>query len=114
MPAAFHSLADLYLGHTQALCDLLDAGPQTLLHGDSHTGNTFVEGSRVGLLDWACTCRAPGLRDVSYYLCSSLPSERRRSDERALIERYLDAYSRAGGAAPSPEGAWREHRRFAG
>jgi hypothetical protein len=113
MPAAFHSLAELYLDHTEALCDLLDAGPQTLLHGDSHTGNTFFDGSRVGLLDWACTCRAPGLRDVSYYLCSSAPTERRRSDERALLERYLDAFSRCGGAAPSLEDAWRAHRRFA-
>ena len=70
-------------------------------------------GSGWGLLDWACTCRAPGLRDVSYYLCSSTPTDRRRTDERALLERYLEAFARFGGEAPSAEQAWRAHRRFA-
>jgi aminoglycoside phosphotransferase (APT) family kinase protein len=113
MPQAFQSLAELYVEHTGALSDLLDQGSQTLLHGDSHTGNTFFEGDRVGLLDWACTCRAPGIRDVSYFLCSSIPTERRRSDERALLERYLAALAGAGAAAPAFEAAWLQHRRFA-
>jgi hypothetical protein len=113
LPESSHALARIYLDHTEAMCDLLDAGPQTLLHGDSHTGNTFIDQGRVGLLDWACTCRAPGLRDVSYYLCASAPTELRREHEVALIERYLAGLAAAGGVAASFDDAWRQYRRFA-
>jgi len=113
MPRAFHELAELYLEHTEALCDLLDEGPQTLIHGDSHLGNTFVDRDRVGLLDWACTCRAPGLRDVSYYLCASTPTGLRRRSQHALLRRYLFALAEAGVSGPGFEEAWRQVRRFA-
>lgn len=113
MPAEFRDLAALYLGHTDALGDLLDAGPPTLLHGDCHLGNSFFDGDRVGLLDWACTSRAPAFRDVAYYLCSSLPIERRRELERPLLERYLAGLAAAGGEAPDLESAWRLLRRYA-
>jgi len=113
MPPEFHELADIYLHHTDPLCDLLDSGPQTLLHGDSHLGNTFFDGETVGLLDWACTCHAPGIRDVSYYLCNSIPSEARRERERGLLERYLARLASAGGEAPAFDEAWRQYRLFA-
>ena len=113
MSPAFHELASLYREHNEALSDLLDAGPQTLVHGDSHLGNTFVDGDRVGLLDWACVCRAPGMRDVSYYLCASTATEDRRALETTLVRRYLDALARAGVDAPDFDEAWRQHRLFA-
>jgi aminoglycoside phosphotransferase (APT) family kinase protein len=113
MPEAFHRLAEIYIGHTEALTDLLDDGPQTLVHGDAHLGNTFVDAGRVGLLDWACTCRAPGFRDVAYYLCNSMPVERRRELERSLLERYLAGLAAAGGEAPDFDTAWRALRRYA-
>jgi len=113
MPEAFHALARLYLDHTEAVCNLLDSGPETLLHGDSHAGNTFLDGDRVGLLDWACVCRGPGLRDVSYYLCNSIPKEMRRAKESTLLTRYLERLDAMGGIAPSFEDAWRLHRRLA-
>ena len=89
MPTEFRALGELYVEHVEPLSDLLDAGPQTLLHGDSHLGNLFLESQRIGLLDWACTCRGPGIRDVAYFLCNSVPSELRRDNERAWLERYL-------------------------
>lgn len=113
MPPPFHDMAELYLDHNDALNDRLDAGTPTLLHGDSHMGNTFVDGGRVGLLDWACVCRAPGLRDVAYYLCSSIPTERRREQEQGLLARYLEAVARGGGEPPAFDEAWRRYRCFA-
>ncbi len=113
MPAEFHALAELYLGHHEALCDLLDSGPWTLTHGDCHVGNTFQDGDRIGLLDWACVCRAPGIRDVSYYLCNSVPTAIRRECERALLKRYLERLEIAGGVAPAFEDAWKQYRRLA-
>ena len=32
--------------------------------------------------------RLPGMRDVAYFLCNSLPTEVRRSEEAALLARY--------------------------
>jgi aminoglycoside phosphotransferase (APT) family kinase protein len=113
MPEAFHALARLYLEHNEAVCDWLDSGPATLLHGDSHSGNTFLDGDRVGLLDWACVCRGPGLRDVSYFLCNSVPTKLRRERESALLARYLEKLEAAGGEPPSFEEAWRRHRGLA-
>ena len=113
MPNAFHDLATLYIDHNEAVCDLLDAGPKTLAHGDSHLGNTFLDDGEVGLLDWACTCRAPGIRDVSYYLCNSVPTSVRQECESMLLTRYLEKLNAAGGIAASFDDAWRQYRRLA-
>lgn len=111
-PEAFHELARIYTQHGAAFADLLASGPQTLMHGDSHLGNLFLDGATVGFLDWACVCRGPGLRDVSYLLCSSVDTDLRRADEAALLRHYLAALAAAGAPALSSEEAWRAHRRF--
>lgn len=113
MPPEFHRLAALYIDHNEDVCDLLEVGPATLTHGDSHYLNTFFDRDRVGLLDWACVCRAPGIRDVSYYLCNSVPTEFRRKSEKSLLSRYLERLEASGGVAPSFEEAWRQYRRLA-
>jgi hypothetical protein len=109
MPPEFHEMARIYCDHNEAVGERLDAGTQTLIHGDSHLGNLFLDGERIGFLDWACLCRAPGLRDVAYFLCNSIPTELRRSDERALLDRY-----RAGlDDPPSADDAFRDYRLYA-
>ena len=113
MPQDFLDLAELYIGHTDALNDLLDDGVPTLCHGDAHLGNTFVDAERVGLLDWACTARAPGFRDVAYYLCNSLSTPLRRELQAELLERYRLGLSAAGGDAPDIDTAWLNLRRYA-
>ena len=113
MPAAFRELAELYIEHTHALENLLDDGATTLIHGDSHMGNTFLDGDQVGLLDWACTAQSPGLRDFSYYVCNSIRTERRRRDERMLLLRYLDRLADSGGPCLDEADAFGCHRRYA-
>ena len=45
--------------------------------------------TRTGFLDWAVIGRAPGLRDVAYVLCNSIPTEvRARRTSATSIERY--------------------------
>lgn len=113
MPEAFRDLAHLYIDHTDAMNELLDAGPKTLIHGDSHMGNTFVDGDRVGLLDWACTAFAPGIRDFSYYVCNSVSTERRQRDERLLLRRYLEILAKSGGPRLDEATSYELHRRYA-
>ena len=113
MPAAFHELARIYVEHTEAVNDLMDEGPKTLIHGDAHLGNLFLDGAEVGLLDWACTCRAPGLRDVGYFLCNSIDAELRRDREHDLVRGYLEALAKAGAPAPSFDDAFMRYRRYA-
>ena len=116
MPPGFHQMAHLYMEHTDAFCDRLDEGSPTLIHGDSHLGNLLLDdldGGRIGLLDWACTAKAPGIRDVSYFLSNSISAELRRAEERSLLALYLEALERAGGTAPSFEEAWLQYRLYA-
>jgi aminoglycoside phosphotransferase (APT) family kinase protein len=94
--------------------DRLDAywstQPLTLIHGDSHIGNLYFIGERVGFFDWQVVQRGPGLRDLSYFLITSLPVEIRREHERAILGEYLAALRDAGGPAPASDRAWEQHR----
>jgi len=112
-PDAFHAMADLYTRHGNAFARRLAAGPRTLMHGDPHLGNLFLDGQTVGFLDWACVCRGPGLRDVAYLLCASVETDLRRAEEEALLRGYLEALATAGAPAPGFDDAWREYRCFA-
>jgi len=113
MPAPFHAACRLVCEERDALERVWARGPRTLVHGDCHIGNLFFEQGRPGFLDWQVLARAPGLRDVSYFLCNSLPAEEREGHEEELLDHYLAGLRAAGAPAPSPEEAWRGYRRFA-
>ena len=92
---------------------LWNQGPRTLAHGDCHIGNLFFEDERAGFLDWqVCGC-SPGMRDVSYFLCNSFPTQLRRQHEHELVRLYLDNLEEAGVQGQDFETAWRQHRLFA-
>jgi Ser/Thr protein kinase RdoA (MazF antagonist) len=112
-PPEFVAIAELHIAHMDAFNDFIDRGPHTLIHGDCHLGNLFRDGARPGFLDWACTARAPGPRDVAYFLCNSIPTEMRRKEERDLLERYRDALGAAGAEVPSFDALWDDYRRLA-
>jgi hypothetical protein len=101
--------------HAQAYYREFESGPLTLLHGDSHLGNTFGwPDGRSGLLDWQVIWRGPGLREVSYWMTTGLEPELRATHERELVSRYLDGL-RAGGVdeTPSFDAAFQRYRLFA-
>jgi hypothetical protein len=88
---AVRAVAEALDTHADAYYREFESGPLTLLHGDSHLGNTFAwADGRSGLLDWQVVWRGPGLREVSYWMTTGLEPEMRRAAERDLIERYLE------------------------
>lgn len=92
-----------------------DQGPLTLIHGDTHLGNTFeTTDGRAGLLDWQLVHRAPSMREVAYTLVWSVPTELRREHESHLISRYLEGLAASGVAKPPTyQEAWADYRFFA-
>jgi aminoglycoside phosphotransferase (APT) family kinase protein len=113
LPEGFTAIADLCIRQRDCLENLWARGPRTLVHGDCHIGNLFFVGGRVGFLDWQVASRAPGIRDVAYFLCNSAPSELRQQLERELLASYLGDLRAAGVAAPSDDDAWTAYRLFA-
>jgi aminoglycoside phosphotransferase (APT) family kinase protein len=96
MGPAFRALAELYIARSGDVVALFDAGERTLIHGDDHSGNLFIDAGRTGFFDWAVASRAPGVRDVAYFMCNSLPIEVRREHEQSLLARYLQALAAKG------------------
>lgn len=101
------------LAGVQALQRYQSRLPQTLVHGDSHLGNTYLlPARRGGLLDWQLCVRGYCLHDVSYLLATSLEIEARRRHERDLLTHYLERLREHGvREPPSLEEAWREYGR---
>jgi len=89
--------------------------PQTVLHGDTHVGNTYLlPDGRGGLLDWQLFASGFCLHDVSYLIATSLEVEQRRLHERELLTYYLERLREYGVAdAPGFDVAWTEYRRAA-
>lgn len=114
LPETFHRLADLYLARTRDIARLWNSGPRTFVHGDPHMGNLFVDTTddRTGFLDWAVIGRSPGLRDVAYVLCNSVPAAVRAANERAWLDRYCALLAESGIELTS-EKAWEQYRLFA-
>ncbi len=109
----FSEIANLCSKQRDELESLWSQGDRTLIHGDCHIGNLFFEPEGVGFLDWQVCANAPGMRDVSYFLCNSFPTELRRAHEVELIKGYLEELRSHGVTPPSFEAAWRQHRLFA-
>jgi hypothetical protein len=88
MPPVFGALGRLYADRAGDVLDLWDEGERTLIHGDPHSGNLFTDRRRTGFFDWAMFSRSPGVRDVAYYCCNSLPPDVRRAVQAELLDRY--------------------------
>lgn len=87
---------------------LARTGPQTLLHGDAHVGNSYsLPDGTVGFYDWQLVRTGSWSHDVGYFLGSALSVEDRRHNERELLKGYLEEL---GSAAPSFDEAWLRYR----
>jgi hypothetical protein len=106
----YTAIGELYVEHHAWFDHLWHAGPQTYIHGDTHIGNVFLDGSRVGFLDWGLSRVSTHLRDVSYFLTMSVDIEARRAHGRELLQGYLDALRAEGGVDISFDDAWAAHR----
>jgi aminoglycoside phosphotransferase (APT) family kinase protein len=92
MPSVFRRLAELYIERTVDVVTLFGQGEHTLIHGDSHIGNLFVDNGRTGFYDWAVASRGPGIRDLAYFMCNSVPTDLRRAHQDDLFSRYRRAF----------------------
>lgn len=90
---------------------LAAAGPQTVLHGDPHPGNTYgLVGDRTGFYDWQLVRTGHFSHDVGYFVISSLAVEDRRAHERALLRHYLEALRAAWAGAPGIDESFDRYR----
>ncbi|MDE0884859.1 MAG: phosphotransferase [Myxococcota bacterium] len=84
-------------------------GPRTLLHGDAHLGNMYVQEGEVGLLDWQVFNYGQGMRDISYLLVNSLDEKIRLDHQEKLVRHYL-AVLADHGVSLAFDVAWRQYR----
>jgi len=127
LPDTFHAARRVVVGRRDALEREWARGPRTLVHGDCHVGNLFFElagrgaargaadgmEERAGFLDWQVLARAPGVRDLAYFLCSSLSTGVRRAHQHELVARYAEALRAHGGPATHADEVFEGVRRFA-
>jgi hypothetical protein len=87
--------------------------PQTVCHGDTHIGNTYIlPGERAGLLDWQLTSKGYAIHDVSYAIATALSVAQRRQHERELLRYYREQLLAHGlREGPGEDELWREYRR---
>jgi hypothetical protein len=110
LPPVFTQLGELYAEHWERITTLWGEGEQTLIHGDTHAGNQFLDGEVVGLYDWAVISRSPGIRDIAIYLGNSCPTELRRRRQEEWIRLYRQTLVESGVDAPSYEQLWLRYR----
>jgi hypothetical protein len=111
---AYVAAGELYVEHHDRIDELWNAGPQTYIHGDTHIGNVFLDGRRVGFFDWGLSRVSTPLRDVSYFLTMAVDPGERRQAEEDLLRLYVEALGAAGGPGISFDEAWSVHRVQAG
>jgi len=110
-----YSAADLFAAMLKIQETALEHGPRTLLHGDTHLGNTYLlPDGTAGLLDFQLTMQGCFTRDLTYYLTTALNIDDRRQHEAELIRFYLEEL-RANGVSDAPDfdTAWLLHRQSA-
>lgn len=112
LPEEFQRMGEVYVAHHRDIGRLWNEGECTLIHGDDHIGNLFVDAGRTGFYDWAVAGRHPGMRDVAYFLTNSLPTEIRRAEEDALLDRYRAGLA-ARGITLAADVAHEQYRLFA-
>ena len=106
----YATIGELYVVHHAWFDEMWHAGPATLVHGDTHIGNVYLDDGRVGFIDWGLSRVSTHLRDVSYFLTMSVDIEERRRHQRDLLQGYLDALRAAGGVDIAFDDAWTAHR----
>jgi thiamine kinase-like enzyme len=91
--------------------DTVNDGPQTLLHGDPHIGNTYVlPDDDVGFLDWQVVRRGNYCVDLGYFLQGALTVEDRRASEAELLEAYREELELPADECPTLEQVWLRYR----
>lgn len=110
MPPVFTAMGELYLTHADQIHNLWKAGSHTLIHGDVHDGNMFLDGVQPGFLDWALLAKGPAMRDVSYFLAGALSDQDQKLHSRELLDYYRDELLRHDVQAPPLDELWCQYQ----
>jgi hypothetical protein len=86
--------------------------PFSLLHGDYRLDNLMFApaGDGVTALDWQTATVGPPLRDVAYFLGTSIDPELRRAHEQALVGAYHEAIVARGVVDYDIRRCWDDYR----
>ena len=110
-PVALHSPERIRAAFDKYWAMIYQA-PHSLLHGDSHIGNSYTEpGDCVSFLDWQGYGTGYWMHDVPYFLIGALDVPDRRSAERDLLSYYLSRRDFRGRKVPSVDDVWDDYRR---
>jgi hypothetical protein len=89
-----------------------DLGVTCLLHGDTHTGNVYLDPEGRGcFFDWEVVQTGHWAQDVAYHLGTALTITDRRAYEQELLRFYLAELANNEAPAPSFDEAWDLYRR---
>lgn len=70
---------------------------QAILHGDPHTGNTFIDkAGNPRFIDWQTLHFGSAFHDFAYFVVGALSIEDRRKHEVEILAHYLDALHKFG------------------
>jgi aminoglycoside/choline kinase family phosphotransferase len=86
--------------------------PKTMLMGDEHLGNLYIEADGTpGFLDFQ-SAFDPWCQGISYFISNALDVVDRRAWERSLLTHYLGRLTAYGVDAPTFEEAWEAYCRY--
>ena len=106
VPAAVRDPQRLVGAYRQLAAEAAGETPWTVVHGDAHVGNIYLDGfGRPSLLDWQLVQRGTWYLDVGYHIASTLTIDDRRRAEWDLLRHYLDRLAAAGVDPPSWDAA---------
>lgn len=92
----------------------LDTAPITLIHGDFRGDNLFFgttpDQHPLVILDWQGPLLGRGIEDVAQLLGQTTQTQVRRTHQRDLIQRYVDALAASGVAGYGFDEAWDDYR----
>ncbi len=89
-----------------------ELGVTCLLHGDTHTGNVYLDPEGRGcFFDWEVVQTGHWAQDVAYHLGTVLTIMDRRAHEEELLRLYLAELAANEAPAPSFDEGWDLYRR---
>ena len=111
---AMRRLAETYGTRVADHLAHMSGGPKTFTHGDYRVDNLFFVNHGAGdvvAIDWQNCGIHSGLRDITYFLSTSVTAETRRGIERDVVAEYHDALRGGGVDEYSFDDCWRDYRR---
>ena len=114
IPEHIRAQRDRFLAAIPALQAERMSAPITLCHGDFRMENLLYgiqpEHHPVAVIDWQGPLKARGMFDVALFLGQSTKVEVRQSQEKQILERYLDGLVKRGVSALSFDDLWADYQ----